>query len=111
MTDLDRLIEAVEAGTVISINAKDVCLSLGWSFPDMRVRHILAAEVGSLDAARALHEALLPGCCYSIDKENGGYSVHIWMVLETVSMGFSEQSDANAWLIAVLKAYRAQQQE
>ena len=70
----------------------------------------LAAFEGSLDAAKALHEVLLPG-----------WFANIWNQRPTALVAPSDDPDddhkahvsisstpARAWLIAILKAYRAQ---
>lgn len=102
MSDLGRLIEAVEAGTFLM----DV-------FPDGRTERIAyEAFSGSLDAALALHEALLPGW-----HPNVGRNVHhtVWRAcVQRVGLdgeikyfdadGF--QCPARAWLLAILRAYR-----
>ena len=104
---LDELIAAVESGVVISMNARKVCHCLGWKFPDMRVKWLLSSEVGSLDAAKALHEALLPGWGYRVSPS---YAIVIKPNISEKHLEFDaiiNNNPARAWLIAILKAYRA----
>ena len=57
----------------------------------------------SLDAAKALHEALLPGWIWQ--KSGGKISVQHWEVEHTHT---DYDVPARAWLVAILKAYQAQ---
>ena len=66
---------------------------------------------GSLDAARALHEAVLPGWDWSVGKSStyvvkegfGSFGFGEFLFDEQLSM-----SPARAWLIAILKALIAE---
>lgn len=101
-TALRHLIEAVEAGEInIGEGATLAFIPLS---PEKR-RTAMAAYNGSLDAAKALHEGLLPN--YFVDfrwwtAQNGGCHA-------TVGNLHSGQATApaRAWLIAILKAYEA----
>lgn len=110
---LDKLIAAAESGTVISMNAREVCHCLGWKFPDMRVRWLLSSEIGSLDAAKTLHEALLPGWrLWALGEEDETSCGWTAMILKRQNRDvgvrvFNQPNPARAWLIAILKAYRA----
>lgn len=105
MSDLRKLIEAVEAGAW-SGSLKEVLGALGridlTTFP--------AAYHGSLDAAKALHEALLTkDCHWSLSEDEdaaGGYSATVFF-----GAWFNAEAEepARAWLIAILKAYEANQ--
>jgi hypothetical protein len=67
---------------------------------------------GSLDAAKALHEAVLPGWAWDVGEENG--SAYISLVREIESsvddewMEFGgdglDMPSARAWLLAILEA-------
>jgi len=63
---------------------------------------------GSLDAAKALHDAVLPGWHWSLYDDNGigiyeaQIEVHDWQG-EPIS-GASKCNPARAWLIAILRA-------
>jgi hypothetical protein len=102
MTALDELIAAVEAG-------KDV--PLGRAADAMNVPADLArswggidrANRGSLGAAKALHDALLPGWDWSVTVDQA---------IVSNSTGLSEFSritdnPARAWLLCVLRILRA----
>lgn len=99
MTVLDELIEAVESGNVCPSTK---CLPKGCG------QYVQHAAKGSLDAALALHEALLPGKDYSIDTCNGSSSVTIWDHLAELSVVVIDAPiPARSWLLAILKAYRS----
>ena len=110
-TPIRALIEGVEVGRTIGLNVKDVCRALGWKFPDTRTRHILEAEVGSLDAAKALHEALLPDRATVEFWHSKRYEDESYVYVHMPDAVYSGRADnpARAWLIAILKAYEAQQ--
>jgi hypothetical protein len=107
---LDRLIEAVEAGEATRAQMEDLAaLALGLSVTSMNVAAAYAAD--DMNAAKALHEALLPRWGWMVadkrsacviptdaDRANG-------ISGET---GISEGNPARAWLLAILRAYRAQ---
>lgn len=112
MTDLDKLIDAVERGEATTWEFEKNGF-YGWA--DL-------AYFGSLDAAKALHDALLPGwwwavgtCRVSDDARvspEGDDSVtpdgREWCDVTDVDMR-PPGNPARAWLLAILKAYRAQQ--
>lgn len=98
MTDLDKLIEAVEAGQLTRAPHQ----------PGIDELSLIQAFNGSLDAALALHEALLPGWDALIDLEadvsvsNGAKSLGEYRDY----FGKAERSPARGWLLAILRAYR-----
>lgn len=117
-TALRQLIEAVESGAL----EPDVPHA---GFEWKQVSHLLTAYHGSLDAAKALHDALLPGLSVRITDSGPEYD-HVgrwyvklnwehmdWQTGFTAAgpFGFPAQSEtpARAWLISILKAYEAQQ--
>ncbi len=102
---LDTLIAAAESGSIMSMDARSVCHCLGWKFPDMRTKWLLSAEIGSLDAAKDLHEALLPGVMWQ-RSPNGQFCLFDSFA-EEVSYATETDNPARAWLIAILKAYRS----
>lgn len=108
LTALDALIEAVEAGRAIAVSAKSVALAFGWKFPDMRLRHVLEAEAGSLDAAKALHDALLPGWGYVVRQSTNGKPCAAVAKYPYAAIYQYAANPASAWLLAILRAYRAQ---
>ena len=102
MSELDRLIEAVEAGD------DDV----NW-FPisghsAAKWGYCQRAYEGSIDAALAMHEALLPGCGWKTQKLlcNDYYTADVWGEYAYSESTGTALNPARAWLIAVLKAYR-----
>lgn len=104
MTALDKLIEAVEAG--------DDLPEIGhgyWQFLPAPAC-ILSARVyhdGSLDAALALHEALLPGWRARLDI---GRRNRCWVISPgNEKLDAYAATPARAWLLAILRAYRSTQ--
>ncbi len=107
MTDteaLDKLIAAVEAGSIPLSDLDAFIPSLGLNTHGNDA-HI--AYRGSLDAAKALHEVLVPD--YNFET----FSLHGEVVIKRIKpidrhYGWADLDPARAWLIAILKAYRAQ---
>lgn len=122
MNDLDKLIEAVEGGGLTAF----YCGKYG-SFlaPYCNGRTVflttpLDAYHGSLDAAKALYEALLPGWQKNLhftEFADGSGAVSIFSPLpdDAGKWDFAPKFEAagdnpaRAWLLAILKAYRSQQ--
>lgn len=104
MTYLDKLIVAVEGGDDSFISEHE--------YANTRIGYVNAATVraaycGGLDAAKAIHEALLPGWFPGLSQNiHNGYW-YAW-VQDKYESQYSEIGDnpARAWLIAILKAYR-----
>lgn len=112
MTDLDRLIEAVEAGdrdsflAIMRAMAEKLLDDGGryWSVYDTK-----KAFDGSLDAAKRLHDALLPGWVWNVvDSETT-----VWPAYpgdpKNYQDGYSEGNPARAWLLAILRAVKARE--
>ena len=108
---LDKLIEAVEAGRWwddLGI-AASACNRAGIN--NANEGRISRAVNGSLDAALALHEALLPGWWFQTSAVDGWATCYV----ERSGAGVPEEapsaaeSPARAWLIAILRAYRSMQ--
>lgn len=102
-TALRQLIEAVEAGTATILQFLTWRPGLAGTRKESQT--MVRAYGGSLDAAKALHEALLPGWDYIVSRANGGLTTHVQLEQEIT---FND-CPARAWLIAILKAYEAQQ--
>ena len=106
---LDRLIEAVEAG--VSINWMEFTPVTGME----NAMHAGNAHHGSLDAALALHEALLPGWIARVTTGSASAGVkYSHCTVEDWDDGTevdanNQPTPARAWLLAVLKAYRSMQ--
>ena len=99
MTDLDKLIAAVEAG-----ECPDFCPM--WHSEGLCVE-AEGAFAGSLDAALRLHEALLPGWDYCID-----YVQRVKPLVYVQDDGGpthdgEAETPARAWLLAILRALKA----
>ncbi len=94
---LDDLIAAVEAGGD-DLKVLELSSPFGRNYV-----FIIDAYRGSLDAAQALHDALLPGAS-AVIQTNG--------IAQTIGpdherhTGTASDKPARAWLIAILKAYR-----
>lgn len=110
MSDLDKLIEAVEAG---KIWLKD---SRKWRSVGINGFAATEAFYGSLDAALQLHEALLLGWHVAEISEAAFALDHVGKnclaaLAERAGKGLAEANGPNmarAWLLAILKALRAQ---
>jgi hypothetical protein len=67
---------------------------------------------GSLDAAKTLHDAVLPGWCWNIDDNIEGTLAKVWesIVPPQVYYHGADFGDnpARAWLLAILRALIAQ---
>lgn len=109
LTALDELIKTVEAG--------HEGMALHRAMPDGisydHVALIYHATNGSLDAAKALHDALLPGWmmpCIVPHYLNGNHGVTVELYEKDGTGESIETHDdmARAWLLAILKALRAQ---
>ena len=105
MTDLDKLIEAVEAGkcgTWFSISQAIQRPASG-----DEVRWVQAAADGSLDAAKRLHDALLPGSARVNDLSqdgNGRWWIVIACDIPPHYFHGNDPNPARAWLLAILRA-------
>lgn len=65
---------------------------------------------GSLDAAKALHEALLPGWDWLLNSRSN--YAHVWEredVGDADAEAQSVHSPSRAWLLAIIEALRAQE--
>lgn len=114
-TPIRELIEAVEAGTSLPMDGSAYRLfGDGWL-------HVFDAYHGSLDAAKALHDALLPGWRMDALWQGGhlcsnenDWSCRLRCVSEQRHAVENDErqalpNPARAWLIAILRAYEAQQ--
>lgn len=79
----------------------NVILAVGLR-PDDRHLRVIEAYNGSLDAAKALHEALLPGWPFEL-RERAAWTNRKRGLREPGYLGEADNL-ARAWLIAVLKA-------
>ena len=115
MTELDKLdnlIDVVEAGE--DYVERHIQRAFGGYRSSANSAYINRAYHGSLDAALALHEALLPGWRWQHGFAVGGHGSHaatVWLphmedAQWKVHFAVGE-TPARAWLLAVLKAYRS----
>lgn len=110
---LKRLIESVEKGTAATPRRKgahDMELFFD-AFPPHLVEHeyqwAYDAFKGSLDAAKALHDALLPDWIAEMRINQTGYhaSAAVWYY-GGAPIEASSNPPARAWLLAILRAYQ-----
>lgn len=102
---LDRLISAVETGGA---------LEKMWMTPSAigispNTDYFISAYNGSLDAALALHEALLPDD-YVVSSDSTGFS-HIWRDEHEATHNWTALipgMEARSRLLVTLRAYRSQ---
>lgn len=110
-TALRKLIEAVEAGEsfgIIPLGQK----AIGPDDYSYRQGDLVCnAYNGSLDAAKELHEALLPDRATVEFWHSKRYEDESYVYVHMPDAVYSGRADnpARAWLIAILKAYEAQQ--
>ena len=103
MDAIDDLISAAESGTVgPGLNTAAV-------FGDNQAAmDAVDAFHGSLDAAKALHDAMLPGWSfYAWVNPPGDYCVDVAHLDEPEICGRHATSIARAWLLAILRAMKA----
>ena len=120
--DLMALRGAVRDGTLIPeslIVAKEISHAADRCFgPHDEWSHFISSYEGSLDATKALHDAVLPRVNqYTIDEgpSGCGCSIVIWPNglsgdLELEFEGYDDHP-ARAWLLAILEALIAQEAE
>jgi len=78
----------------------------GWADQPLDRKHMGKVEDayhGSLDAAKALHEAVLPGWYWAMRPLGFGVSVMVWRGDSDRFEGHTEEP-SRCWLIAILKA-------
>ena len=103
MTDLEKLIAAVEAGTA---TADD----FGATFPHahhFEHTHACGAYEGSLDAAKRLHDALLQGWFPGMSQNTHSGIWFAWEQNKTRHCEGHGTDPARSWLLAILQALQA----
>ena len=104
---LRKLIEAVEGGSWDCWDNGKAALK---PFDAGSMSLVVNAYKGSLNAAKALHEALLPGWFPGMSQNiHNGYWYAWVQTREDRHFSATESDPARAWLLATLKAYEAQQ--
>lgn len=107
MTDaLTRLADAVEAGTIHRSDLDAFIPAFGLS---SEANNALDAYKGSLDAAKALHDAMLPAMFWNmghLDHPSLGYvcTVADGHFADSPSWRGYAMNPARAWLLAILRA-------
>ena len=75
---------------------------------DLPAIHVLGAYCGSLDAAKAMHDAMLPGWDLLITTyEDGLFEVSVSEPLVVKTYDGLSEIIARAWLIAIIRAVMA----
>ena len=69
-----------------------------------KATHASAAHCGSLDAAKALHEAVLPGWVAGVSENLHGHGWYGWAQTHEEHVEARNDNPARAWLIAILEA-------
>ena len=86
---------------------------IGWepqALPAHRMIDVSDAYSGSLDAAKALHDSLLPGWDMQINAyEDDSFDASVSQPLQVKTYDGVSPWMARAWLLAVLRAYRETQ--
>ena len=100
---LQELLDKVEVGKF------DRWSTAGLPFTGPQKSFITRAYNGSLDAAKALHEAVLPNYGYQVWQDDGSALVDVWDS-EGISFVGGNLSASRAWLIAILRALIAQKE-
>lgn len=107
MTKLEALIELRDA-----VKADDDFDMLP-AFPNLHHRNLFVSSyTGSLDAAKALHEAVLPGWAWTVgDNEAVVYGPNEWIGEQDHFVAVvSDSNPARAWLLTILGALIAQEE-
>ena len=103
---LQRLLDAVEAGTATLYDFSTWRPGLTGTKKESAM--MLRAYNGSLDAAKALHDALLPGWDLLITTyEDGLFEVSVSEPLVVKTYDGLSEIIARAWLIAIIRAVMA----
>ena len=110
MTDLNKLAERAEAGEKISRSeCRMICIQIDVDCCFGGLDNTCEAFNGSLDAAKALHDAVLPGWGWYIDWDNNT-TVALNKLGKAVSYEGMASKPAAAWVAAILRA-KAQEAE
>jgi hypothetical protein len=118
MSNLQKLIEAVERGTLTGSDkmfyptgtAEMITRAVGgeWLWEDVCLAHD-----GDLNSAKALHEALLPGWIFAVTNNSAFVMREIpdSDLTDDYLPQYLGENDipARAWLLSILRAYAAQQ--
>jgi hypothetical protein len=113
--DIDALIAAVEAGGD-QLPLSDIGFPDGtvWraipsgTFDGQCLHDLINAYRGSLDAAKRLHDALLPGWAWGLNDDG---EAEVWPYVggfdAPAIVGVCRDNPARAWLLSILRAVKA----
>ena len=109
---LADLIAKVEAGTLIPDNLivsseVSAMIDLAVNVSDLHGdvwADLFNAYDGSLDAAKLLHEAVLPGWFGGVSENIHGHGWYGWVQTNERHMEARSDQPARAWLLAILRA-------
>lgn len=110
LTALQELAEKVETGAPLLVGGSVAAMGAFWRHST--VNHIAPAYNGSLDAAKALHEAVVPDWQMSVDQMKDGWDVDLQVPGSDPYLSVSNVADkaacrkdlARAWLLAIIRA-------
>ncbi len=102
--ELDALIAAVDAGGATEFQF--FTWRPGLTGTKKESRTMMKAYNGDLNAAKALHDALLPGWHFAI-QPTGVTVIRLDHPHDGMVFDGSNQVTARAWLLAILRAYHA----
>lgn len=105
---LSKLIEAVERGLKSPTTWRDfeVLIPDGDEVSDLPIKAHRAYH-GSLDAAKALHDALLPGWFPGLSQNVHDGHWYAWVQTTVECASAFNNNPARAWLLAILRAVEA----
>ena len=83
----------------------DWCGDMPWP-EGLSVTHTIQAYKGSLDAAKALHEAVLPEWDWRLRSSGCAW---VWRTAMDLQESREQETPARAWLLAILEALIAQE--
>jgi hypothetical protein len=113
---LDKLIEAVETGTLPQPIFHGGASQQGhWAYKTGlcagQRRWVFLAYNDSLDAAHSLQKDLLPGWTHSVDATSPdlGIDVYMWPPSKEQCVLATSSNEARAWLLAILRAKEGDQ--
>jgi len=100
---LQKLLQCVELGDLTRVSGDDVYNG----FASHRQAFFVGTFNGSLDTAKALHEAVLPGWAFAI----GVSFAEVWKTNRVAYSAEILDHPARAWLTAIIKALIAECRE
>ena len=117
MTNLDALIEAVEAGDADACDSacRDMHRTKRDNGEHWPGHDAMKAFSGSLDASKRLHDALLPGWGWDVDDDGQALVFKYASSADSAPpddyIGVRRDNPARAWLLSILRALKAGETE